>query len=117
MQVIFVRHGESRSNAARDVVALPVAEGDRLTERGRGQAEAAARHLARLTAPDLILSSPLQRARETAAALRGSLGAAIRFEIEPSIRELSESSEYTSLDIGRQLEQRWARRMAERRRS
>lgn len=113
MRVIFIRHGESRSNAATDVVALPAAEGDRLTELGWSQASAAGRWLARLGTPDLLLASPMRRAKETAEAIAGELAAPpARFEIEPAIVELSESSDYASLAVEEQIEQRWATRMA-----
>lgn len=112
MRVIFVRHGESQSNSARDVVALPEAEGDRLTELGRRQAAAAGAYLAGLEPPDLLLTSPMRRARETGDVLAEELGGSLRRGLEPSIRELAESSDYTALDVGDQVEQRWARRMA-----
>src|SRR5829696_7748107 len=65
MLVHFVRHGESVSNAAEGGMALPAAEGDRLTELGRKQADAVAEHLGGIGA-SRILTSPLRRARETA---------------------------------------------------
>ncbi|UJA19793.1 histidine phosphatase family protein [Thermoleophilia bacterium SCSIO 60948] len=113
MRVIFIRHGESRSNAATDVVALPASEGDRLTERGWAQAGEAGRWLARLGSPDLLLASPMRRAQETAEAIAGELdGPPVRFETEPSIVELSESSDYADLAVEEQIAQRWATRMA-----
>ena len=48
-----------------------------LSDRGRGQAHAAGRELARrfaAAAPSAVLSSPLRRAHETAAAVAGQLG-------------------------------------------
>jgi phosphohistidine phosphatase len=70
MQVYVVRHAEAEPAGA---------GGDaerRLTERGRSQARAAASGLRALDVRlDGLLTSPLQRARETAALLAGELGA------------------------------------------
>lgn len=67
---VFLRHGESIGN--RDALiagSMDVA----LTERGRAQATAAAEHLAALPI-DRIYTSPLQRARDTAAVVAASRG-------------------------------------------
>lgn len=73
MRALFLRHGESAHNAHTGAEALADAEGDRLTGRGRAQAEAAA---AALTGHGVtrLLASPQRRAQETAAALRDALG-------------------------------------------
>ena len=72
----FIRHGESVSNAAhgRD---LPDTDGDRLTERGHEQAALAAQHLDNLRI-DRLWSSPLSRARETAAPIAAALGLEVK---------------------------------------
>ena len=67
-RALFLRHGESAHNAHTGSEALADEEGDRLTERGREQARAAAAALAEHGVTRL-LSSPQQRAQETAAEL------------------------------------------------
>jgi broad specificity phosphatase PhoE len=58
----FVRHGESEANAARRFAGRTDSP---LTMRGRGQAEAVAKALAKIPF-DRIVSSPLARCRDTA---------------------------------------------------
>jgi broad specificity phosphatase PhoE len=67
-RALFLRHGESVRNAHTGSEALGEKDGDRLTERGREQARAAAAGLAGEGVTQL-LTSPLRRARETADAL------------------------------------------------
>ena len=77
--VFLVRHGESHSNVQGRLCSIPPGPG--LTERGRLQAEAAAsRLLDRGIKPALIVSSPLARARETAAALAVATGLPVQVE-------------------------------------
>lgn len=64
MELIFVRHGETPMNAAR-VFQHPDTP---LSERGLAQAEAAARRLETMDV-DMIVSSDMMRARQTADAL------------------------------------------------
>jgi len=109
MRLISVRHGESHSNASADRVVLPEAEGDRLTERGRAQALAAAEALAGTGATRLI-SSPMRRAAETAAVIAGSTG--LEVETSPLIHELREFEGYTELDPAEQRARRWSARMS-----
>jgi ribonuclease H / adenosylcobalamin/alpha-ribazole phosphatase len=109
MRLICVRHGESHSNASTDRVALPEAEGDRLTERGVAQARAAAEALAHSRASRLI-SSPMRRATETAAAIAERTG--LEVEVNPLIHELREFEGYTELDAERQRTMRWSARMS-----
>jgi broad specificity phosphatase PhoE len=73
MRALFLRHGESAHNAHTGSEALAEDEGDRLSERGREQARAAA---AALTGHGIarLLSSPQRRAQETAAELASTLG-------------------------------------------
>jgi broad specificity phosphatase PhoE len=75
-RALFLRHGESTHNAHTGAEALADEEGDRLTERGRKQARAAA---AALTGHGVtrLLSSPQRRARETAATLEETLDLAV----------------------------------------
>jgi broad specificity phosphatase PhoE len=72
-RVLFLRHGESAHNAHSGAEPLPESDGDRLTERGRRQARAAGEGLADLGVTRL-LSSPMRRARETAAEVGAALG-------------------------------------------
>ena len=67
--ILFVRHGETEANRAR--LALGRADPP-LTARGRAQADALARRLADSGAIR-VLSSPLERARATAAEIAGAL--------------------------------------------
>ena len=67
--ILLVRHGETAANRAR--LALGRADPP-LTERGRDQADALARALGEFGV-HRIITSPLQRARETAAAIATAL--------------------------------------------
>jgi len=81
-RALFLRHGESAHNAHTGSEELTEEDGDLLTERGREQARAAGRGLAALgLGVDRLLSSPMRRARETAALLGEPLG------LEPEIAE------------------------------
>jgi broad specificity phosphatase PhoE len=77
-RALLLRHGESAHNAHAGKEALGDAEGDRLTERGREQAAAAALGLSGQGITRL-LSSPMRRARETAAAVGSGL------DLEPAV--------------------------------
>jgi broad specificity phosphatase PhoE len=105
VRLLLLRHGESVSNADPEAVALPEAEGDRLTPRGREQAEAAARWLARLEI-DALVSSPMGRARETAEAIAARTG--LEIEIDDEIHELRESSDFLDLPPEEQKLRRWS---------
>ena len=84
--VFLVRHGESYSNVEGRLCALPPGPG--LTDRGRLQAEAAARQLiGRGVRPARIVSSPLRRALETAEPLARATGLAI--EVHDDLREIT----------------------------
>jgi len=65
VRLLLVRHGQSRANVGG---VLQGATPGELTALGRRQAEAAAGRLA-AAAPDLIISSDLRRARDTAEAI------------------------------------------------
>jgi len=73
MRALLLRHGESVHNAARSGEPAAHSEGDRLTEKGAEQAHAAGAGLAGHGITRL-LTSPLRRARETAAAVASPLG-------------------------------------------
>jgi probable phosphoglycerate mutase len=110
LRVHLLRHGESLSNADPDRIALPEAEGDALSERGRRQAAAAAEAVAGLGIRRIV-SSPMGRARETAAAV------AARTRLEPEVwdwlHELREPSDYPELPRVEQERQRWSNRMSQ----
>ena len=91
-------------------MALPEAEGDRLTDRGHEQAAAAARWLAQGEF-DRLISSPMRRARQTAAAIAEATG--MEVEIDDGIHELRESDEYLELPPEEQKLRRWSVWMAE----
>jgi isoleucyl-tRNA synthetase len=69
---VVMRHGEAQSNVAR-LADCSGNEDNTLTERGRRQVAASAHEL-RSQSIDLIISSPLPRARETAAIVQKDLG-------------------------------------------
>ena len=110
VRLLLLRHGESHSNAHPQAAALPEAEGDRLTPRGREQAEAAARWLASIQ-PDALVSSQMRRARETADLIAAQTG--LEVEIDDEIHELRESSDYLELPPDQQKLRRWSVWMAE----
>jgi broad specificity phosphatase PhoE len=73
MRALFLRHGESVHNADRSGEPMPHSDGDRLTAKGIEQAHAVGAAL-REHGVTRLLSSPLRRARETAAAVGEALG-------------------------------------------
>jgi len=109
-RAIFVRHGESVSNAHPELAALPLDQGDRLTDHGRRQSLAAGEAL-RALEPTVLISSPMGRARETAELIGERLGMAVR-EL-PYISELRESRDYASMSAEDQKLRRWSVWMAE----
>src|SRR5256712_123354 len=75
--VLLVRHALTPTTGA----ILPGrAQGLHLSDEGRRQADAVARRLAALPKIAAIYASPLERARETAAAIGRARGLAIRIE-------------------------------------
>lgn len=102
-RALFLRHGESAHNAHSGSEALAEDEGDRLTERGREQARAAAAALGEHGVTRL-LTSPQQRARETAAELEAALG--LEAEALPYTHELGAGETFEQLvDRVRRLKQ------------
>jgi broad specificity phosphatase PhoE len=97
MRALLLRHGESVHNAARSGEPAAHSEGDRLTEKGVEQAHAAGAGLAGHGVTRL-LTSPLRRARETAAAVAVPLG------LEP--KELDYVGELTSAETFEQAIER-----------
>ncbi|HZX05264.1 bifunctional RNase H/acid phosphatase [Kribbella sp.] len=72
-RLIFLRHGETPHTAEK---RFSGSGGDDpvLSEHGRSQAAAAAAYLARLGGIDAVVTSPMRRARETAAVVAAELG-------------------------------------------
>lgn len=70
-RVIFVRHGESEANV-RKIVSSDI-DGYALTSNGREQAKLAAEQLRNIPI-DRLVTSPVQRARETAGIISASTG-------------------------------------------
>lgn len=111
MRAFLLRHAESRSNAASGVVSLSEEAGDRLSERGRRQAAAAAERIAAEVPVSRIVCSPMGRARQTAAPIAELTG------LEPEIwdwtHELREPPGYEQLSGPEQQRLRWSNRMGE----
>jgi len=84
VRVDLVRHGQSLSNVERRLVAVPPGPG--LTDMGRRQAARAAGLLDASGPVARILTSPLARTRETAAALVARTG--LEAEVVDDLREL-----------------------------
>jgi broad specificity phosphatase PhoE len=105
----FVRHGRTDGNVRRILVGrtdIP------LDDVGRHQARAVAKHLAALDRADVIVASPLLRARETAQAIADLL--AIPMEIDPGLAELNFGSfEGWSFDEIRQQRPDFAAQIAD----
>jgi len=75
--VLFVRHGHTATTGK----VLPGrAGGLHLDDTGKAQAQAVAERLAALKSIDAIYSSPLERTRETAAAIAGLRGLKVRID-------------------------------------
>ncbi len=110
MRALFLRHGESVSNADPKNVSLPIAEGDRLTERGWAQARAAGRAL-RGSGATRLLVSPMRRAAETAEAVNESLE--LPLERLGGIHELREPQGFGEMSPERQMLARFSVRMSE----
>jgi len=109
-RAIFVRHGQSVSNAHPELVALPLQEGDELTDLGRSQSEAAGEALGAYE-PTALISSPMGRARQTAELIGERLGLEVT-EL-PYISELRESRNYATMRPEEQKLRRWSAWMVE----
>ncbi len=82
-RLILVRHGESEGNRDRIFTTNPFELA--LTETGRRQAREAAAKIGAEFAPELVISSPYARARDTARIIAAELK--LPLEIEPSLHE------------------------------
>ncbi|MGZ6175566.1 MAG: histidine phosphatase family protein, partial [Candidatus Binataceae bacterium] len=81
-RLIMVRHGESEGNRERRFTTTPDAP---LTDLGREQAAQAARHIARMFHPRIVITSPYARARETGEIIAAAMRLPV--EVEPGIYE------------------------------
>jgi 2,3-bisphosphoglycerate-dependent phosphoglycerate mutase len=82
-KLILVRHGESSGNRDRIYAVSP--HDLPLTELGYRQAQEAARRIAELFNPQLVVTSAYKRASETARIIAGALGQPLEFE--PNLHE------------------------------
>ncbi len=73
MKLYFARHGETESNRQKRIGRF----GDPLTENGRFQARRMAARVAKEPI-DLIVASPYERSKETAAIIAGAIGKEVR---------------------------------------
>jgi probable phosphoglycerate mutase len=84
--LILVRHGESSGNKERIFATSP--HDLPLTELGYAQALAAARRIAELFRPQLVVSSAYIRASETARIIAGALGVPLEVQLDLHEREV-----------------------------
>lgn len=95
-RVFLIRHGQSTFNAVHDETGIdPMLFDAPLSPLGMVQVESARQQLAALPAPDIILSSPLTRALQTAVGLFG--GHTTPIEVSDLHHERLEDS----CDVGR----------------
>jgi broad specificity phosphatase PhoE len=96
-KILCIRHGQSAYNAAFEATGIdPIIPDARLTPLGEQQV-AVARETLRDTNVDLVITSPLTRALQTAVGIFGSHKSNPRFLVEALHRERVESS----CDVGR----------------
>jgi probable phosphoglycerate mutase len=105
--VMLLRHGVTEHTVSKLFSGHGGADPG-LTELGREQAARAAAHIARRGPIDAILSSPMQRTRETAAVVAEQLG--LDVEIEPRFTEMA-FGEWDGYGFGEVLE-RWPDQMS-----
>ncbi len=84
--LILVRHGESAGNKERIFATSP--HDLPLTELGYAQALAAARRIAELFQPQIVVSSAYLRASETARIIAGALGVPLDVQLDLHEREV-----------------------------
>lgn len=97
----FVRHGESMGNAGHYGGPLTVEEADGLTELGHAQARSVGKRL-RGEGIGAIISSPMERARQTAEDLNRVLG--LRVLVDPDIFEIRASSNFYQVPHTKRME-------------
>jgi broad specificity phosphatase PhoE len=98
-RLILVRHGESRGNRERIFALSP--HDLPLTQLGYEQARAAARRIADLFSPSLVITSDYLRARETAQVIAGALRVPLKVELNLHEREVGahRGRSYDSLEL------------------
>ena len=93
-RIYFLRHGQSTFNAVYDRTGVdPMIFDAKLSACGWKQVDAVAAQVHAIR-PDVIVSSPLSRALQTASGVRGATGAAIRVEA------MHREHQVNSCDIG-----------------
>ena len=85
-KLILVRHGESSGNRDRIFAISP--HDLPLTELGYAQASEAGQLIAARFQPELVVSSDMRRASETARVIAGALGLPLQFEPDLHEREI-----------------------------
>jgi isoleucyl-tRNA synthetase len=90
-KLFLIRHGEAEKNIARILSSYPEKEDNPLTKKGKEQIKAAAEEL-KDKKIDIIISSPLQRAQESAEIIAKEIG--VKIIVDEKIREL----DYGQLD-------------------
>lgn len=77
MEIVLIRHGESEA----DILGVHEGRADfPLTELGESQASKMAKYVANNFPPEMIISSPLRRASQTAFILQGGIGCELKID-------------------------------------
>ncbi len=105
-KVVFLRHGETSYTTARKFSG-PGGEDPGLVDSGAEQAARAARALYETGGVDVVISSPLRRARETAEEVSVRLGLPV--EIEPGFQECAFGA-WDGLTLS-EVQERWPREL------
>jgi broad specificity phosphatase PhoE/ribonuclease HI len=107
LRLVLLRHGVTESTTRKAFSGSGGADHP-LTTEGRAQASRAAARLAKEGGVDVVLSSPMRRARETAALVAGALGQDV--VVEPGLAETSfgDWDGYTFAEI----QERWPSELA-----
>jgi probable phosphoglycerate mutase len=102
--IVLARHGETEANR---VGRLLGRADPALNERGRQQARAVATFLAHGPTPTAVVTSPLVRARETADAISGEVGAPLRVDDRLVELDYGEWDQQLIGDIPAEVAARW----------
>ena len=102
--IVLVRHGQTDANRAGRLLGRADPP---LNERGREQAHALATALEHGPAPQLVLTSPLRRAQETAAQITAATGSPVRTDERLIELDYGEWDERLLGDIPSDVAARW----------
>lgn len=110
---LLVRHGHTAENGIGTHVRMSGWTDVPLSDRGEAEASAIAAYLGREGRPEVIYSSPLRRARSTAAPIARSCG--VKVVLEPGLREINcGAADGLSLEAVKQrYPDEWGRNMAQ----